>query len=101
MKPFKFLQNNNERVFTEYMDMMDDYFLGGITHRPTRVLNPTDMEYYNTEDYVFFDVSRIMFDPDSFIPYKFMLFRHIEEGYTIEGDRIRSDHPMWNFPDIM
>lgn len=25
---------NNERVFTEYMDQMDDYFLGGI--QPTR-----------------------------------------------------------------
>jgi hypothetical protein len=26
---------NNERVFTEYMDQMDDYFLGGIQPRRT------------------------------------------------------------------
>lgn len=26
--------NNRERVFTDYMDQMDDYFLGGI--QPTR-----------------------------------------------------------------
>lgn len=26
---------NNERVFTDYMDQMDDYFLGGIQPRRT------------------------------------------------------------------
>jgi hypothetical protein len=30
LKPFKFLQKKPERVFTDYMDAMDDYFLGGI-----------------------------------------------------------------------
>lgn len=30
IKPFKFFQNNKTRVFTDYMDQMDDYFLGGI-----------------------------------------------------------------------
>ena len=30
IKDFKFFQNNKIRVFTDYMDQMDDYFLGGI-----------------------------------------------------------------------
>jgi hypothetical protein len=29
------------------------------------------------------------------------LFRHIEDGYTVQGQRIYSDHPMWNFPDVI
>ena len=33
MKDFKFFQKK-ERVFSDWMDMMDDYFLGGITHPP-------------------------------------------------------------------
>ncbi len=32
MKPFKFFQK--ERVFTDWMDMMDDYHLGGIIPSP-------------------------------------------------------------------
>ena len=58
-------------------------------------------EYYNTNEYVFFDVTEVMPDPDNNRPYKFMLFRHIEDGNTVEGQRIYSDHPMWNFPDVI
>ena len=58
-------------------------------------------EYYNTNEYVFFDVTEVMPDLDNNRPYKFMLFRHIEEGNTVEGNRIYSDHPMWNFPDVI
>ena len=58
-------------------------------------------EYYNTDQFVFFDVTEVMPDLDNNRPYKFMLFRHIEEGNTVEGNRIYSDHPMWNFPDVI
>jgi len=58
-------------------------------------------EFYNTDEYVFFDVTEVMPDPDNNRPYKFMLFRHIEEGNTVQGSRITSEHPMWNFPDII
>jgi hypothetical protein len=58
-------------------------------------------EFYNTDEYVFFDVTPVMPDPDNNRPYKFMLFRHIEEGNTVQGQRIYSDHPMYNFPDII
>jgi hypothetical protein len=58
-------------------------------------------EYYNTDEYVFFDVTEVMPDPDSNQSYKFMLFRHIEEGNTVQGQRIGPDHPMYNFPDII
>jgi hypothetical protein len=30
IKEFKFFQHNKTKVFTDYMDQMDDYFLGGI-----------------------------------------------------------------------
>ena len=58
-------------------------------------------EYYNTDDHVFFDVTQVMFDPDNHRAYKFMLFRHIEQGNTVEGQRIYREHPMWNFPDVI
>jgi len=70
-------------------------------NRRRRVYTERDMEYYNTDELIFFDVTQVMTDPDSVRPYKFMLFRHIEDGYTVQGQRIYSDHPMWNFPDII
>ena len=36
MKQFKFFQKKQERVFSDWMDMMDDYHLGGI-QPPTRM----------------------------------------------------------------
>jgi hypothetical protein len=64
-------------------------------------LEPTNPRYYDTEDFIFFDVSQIRFDPVSYQPYKHMMYRHIQDGDTVEGNRIYSDHPMWNFPDIV
>ena len=58
-------------------------------------------EYYNTDEFVFCDVTQIMFDPIWMEPYKFMLFRHIEDGNTVQGQRINRNHPMWNFPDVI
>jgi hypothetical protein len=58
-------------------------------------------EFYNTDELIFFDVTPVMPDPNSERPYKFMLFRHIEEGNTGQGQRIGPEHPMYNFPDII
>jgi hypothetical protein len=58
-------------------------------------------EYYNTDDHVFFDVSEERYDPIWSEPYKVMLFRSIEEGNTVEGQRIKPDHYMYNFPDVI
>jgi hypothetical protein len=69
--------------------------------RPRQELRETDVEYYHTDDHVFFDVTQVMEDPIWSEPYKFMLFRHIEDGDTVQGQRIGPDHPMWNFPDVM
>ena len=68
---------------------------------PEPPIDETYPEYYNTDEFVFFDVTEVMTDPDSYRPYKFMLFRHIEEGNTVQGQRIYPEHPMWNFPDII
>jgi hypothetical protein len=70
-------------------------------NRRRRVYTEMDVEYYNTDDHVFFDVTQVMEDPIWSEPYKFMLFRHIEDGNTVQGQRIGPDHPMWNFPDII
>jgi len=70
-------------------------------NRRRRVYTERDVEYYNTDEYVFFDVTEVMPDFDDHRPYKFMLFRHIEEGNTVEGQRIYPGHPMYNFPDII
>ena len=67
----------------------------------TRVYTERDMEYYNTDELIFFDVSEERYDPIWPQPYKVMLFRSIEEGNTIEGNTIYPPHPMYNFPDII
>jgi hypothetical protein len=36
VKDFKFLQGKSERAFTQWMDEMDDYHLGGIRHAVER-----------------------------------------------------------------
>jgi hypothetical protein len=55
MKPFKFLidQNKRERAFTDFMDVLDDYHLGGIplptTHpveAPARQLKPFTLNVF-------------------------------------------------------
>jgi hypothetical protein len=58
-------------------------------------------EYYNTDDFVFCDVTEIRYDRIDGRPFKLMLYRSIEGGNTIEGNRINRDHPMWNFPDVI
>lgn len=175
MDNFKFFQSKPERVFTQWMDEMDDYHLGGIRQPPEgisrrhwnmmpqelrggpiedmevyirgweaardanynnpynnpipaelwnrgwhawwerrnrtgqnfRNVNPNPPiderypEFYNTDEYIFFDVTEVMYDPIWSEPYRFMCFRHVENGDTIRGSRITSEHPMWNFPDII
>jgi len=68
---------------------------------PNPPIDETYPEFYNTDELIFFDVTEVMFDPISSEQYKYMCFRHIEEGNTIRGSRITPEHPMWNFPDII
>jgi len=58
-------------------------------------------EFYNTDEFVFCDVTEERLGIDDGLPYKVMLFRSIEEGNTIEGNTIYPPHPMYNFPDII
>ena len=67
----------------------------------TRVYTERDMEYYHTDEFVFFDVSEERYDSILPQPYKVMLFRSIEEGNTVEGQTIYPDHYMYNFPDVI
>ena len=67
----------------------------------TRTYTERDMEYYHTEDFLFFDVSEVRYNMVDGFPYKVMLYRSIEEGNTVEGQTIYPDHYMYNFPDVI
>ena len=67
----------------------------------TRVYTERDMEYYHTEDFLFFDVSEVRYGMVDGFPYKVMLYRSIEEGNTVEGQTIYPTHYMYNFPDVI
>ena len=86
------MEQNREIWHQGYMACMN---------RRTRVYTERDMEYYHTEEFLFFDVSEERYDPIWLDPYKVMLFRHIEEGNTVEGQRINPSHYMYNFPDVI
>jgi hypothetical protein len=68
---------------------------------PNPPIDETYPEFYNTDEFIFFDVTEVRYDEETYVPYKHMLYRHIEEGNTIQGNRITPEHPMWNFPDII
>jgi hypothetical protein len=69
--------------------------------RNGRTYTERDMEYYHTDEFVFCDVTEERYNLANDLPYKIMLFRHIENGNTIEGNYIHPNHPMYNFPDII
>jgi hypothetical protein len=68
---------------------------------PNPPIDETYPEFYNTDEFVFFDVSEERYDSILPQPYKVMLFRSIEEGNTVEGQTIYPDHYMYNFPDVI
>ena len=68
---------------------------------PNPPIDETYPEFYNTDELIFFDVTEERLGMLDGEPYKVMLFRHIEEGNTIQGNRITPEHPMYNFPDII
>ena len=70
-------------------------------NRRTRVYTERDMEYYHTEEFLFFDVSEVRYNMNDGLPYKVMLFRSIEEGNTVEGQTIYPTDYMYNFPDVI
>jgi len=76
----------------------------GLNYRsvnPDPPIDETYPEYYNTDEYVFFDVTEVRYDEETYVPYKQMLFRHIEGGFTVGGQIIHHGHPMYNFPDVI
>ena len=68
---------------------------------PNPLIDERYPEYYNTDDFVFCDVTEERLGMDDGLPYKVMLFRSIEEGNTVEGQTIYPDHYMYNFPDVI
>jgi hypothetical protein len=93
-------ERRNGETYTE-RDMEHYHADREFFNRRTRVYTERDMEYYHTEEFLFFDVSEERYDPIWLEPYKVMLFRSIEEGNTVEGQRINTTHYMYNFPDVI
>jgi hypothetical protein len=99
----------NDPVVTEWIELWNRGHLrwsgrtgmNYVNVNPNPPIDETYPEYYNTDELIFFDVTEERLGMLDGEPYKVMLFRHIEEGNTIEGDTIYPEHPMWNFPDII
>ena len=90
----------NDTVAIEWRELWNRGYLVSINRRRGEYTE-RDMEYYNTDNHVFFDVTEIQYDEVDGLPYKVMLFRSIEEGNTVEGQTIYPPHPMFNFPDVI
>jgi hypothetical protein len=90
----------NDPIMIENREVWNRGYMACMNRR-TRTYTERDMEYYHTEDFLFFDVSEERYGTIHGSPYKVMLFRSIEEGNTVEGQTIYPPHPMYNFPDII
>lgn len=90
----------NDPIMIENRELWNRGYMACMNRR-TRTYTERDMEYYHTEDFLFFDVSEERYGLVDGLPYKVMLFRHIEEGNTVEGQTIYPDHYMYNFPDVI
>ena len=99
----------NDPVVTEWIELWNRGHLrwsgrtgmNYVNVNPDPPIDETYPEFYNTDELIFFDVTEERLGMLDGEPYKVMLFRHIEEGNTIEGDTIYPEHPMYNFPDII
>jgi hypothetical protein len=99
----------NDPVVTEWIELWNRGHLRwsgrtGMNYgnvNPDPPIDETYPEFYNTDELIFFDVTEERLGMLDGEPYKVMLFRHIEEGNTIEGDTIYPEHPMYNFPDVI
>ena len=90
MKEFKFLQKKPERVFSDWMDMFDDYHLGGIT--PQNIPS-----YYDVDGFRCAGVTPRKTNPDTYEPYKHLVFEHMETGRMLAANIIDAEHPMYNY----
>jgi hypothetical protein len=99
----------NDPVVTEWIELWNRGHLrwsgrtgmNYVNVNPDPPIDERYPEFYNTDELIFFDVTEERLGMLDGEPYKVMLFRHIEEGNTIEGDTIYPEHPMYNFPDII
>jgi len=99
----------NDPVVTEWIELWNRGHvrwsgrtgMNYVNVNPNPLIDERYPEYYNTDDFVFCDVTEERLGMDDGLPYKVMLFRSIEEGNTIEGNTIYPPHPMYNFPDII
>ena len=101
--------NINDPMVTEWIELWNRGFLRwrgrtGMNYGNVNPDPPIDErypEYYNTEEFLFFDVSEERYGVVDGSPYKVMLYRSIEEGNTVEGQTIYPTDYMYNFPDVI
>lgn len=90
----------NDPIMIENREVWNQGYMACMNRR-TRTYTERDMEYYHTEEFLFFDVSEERYSVVDGSPYKVMLYRSIEEGNTVEGQTIYPTDYMYNFPDVI
>ena len=105
MRDFKFFKDNNkERVFTDYMDMMDDYHLGGIPQQIGGIT--TQPAYPNVpEGYEFIGGTPTYYERMTLNQSKYVLIRNRNTQDIVKHCKIYPGDPLWNYnveivPDI-
>jgi hypothetical protein len=95
MKDFKFFQKK-ERVFSDWMNQMDDYHLGGIRPSLDVARNYDVLPVWRCAG-----VSQVRYSSQARTYYKHLVFEHIENGTMISTDLINNTHPMWNYERVI
>lgn len=82
MKSFKFFKNN---LF--YLEFVDEE-----TNPPG-----TPAHYDVPPDFRCAGITPTKYNPDTFLPYKHLVFEHVQTGEMLVGNIIDYEHPMWNY----
>jgi FMN-dependent NADH-azoreductase len=93
MKPFKFLTNNDVYVINLPM-VSREVILRNLYDGPT----PSNPSYYNVSpDFMCVGVTPRRTNPDTYEPYRHLVYEDIHTGRMTQADVINTEHPMYNF----
>ncbi len=96
MREFKFFQKKPERVFSDWMDMFDDYHLGGIVPDPPPT--PSNPSYYDVDPrFRCVGVTPRRTNPDTYEPYRHLVYEDNDTGRMTQANIINTEHPMYNY----
>lgn len=56
-----------------------------------------DREFYNIAGFELIGVTPTTYNPETFEPCRFLLFRDTQTGERVRGNLINYNHPMWDY----